>query len=127
MEKNVPTATFSRGLWQNYFSFSMKSKALSFSNCNNKLKEEVLAISGVTKVDDNTTSKSIYFWAETDENDSSKCHIYWWSDAAIVYLPSDSSSLFDSSKFVNIDLLIQVKLLICTICLLIATHLLLLT
>lgn len=50
--------------------------------------DDVKTISGITKIDDGTTDKSIYAWSDSDGNG------YWWTDAITAYLPSNCSNLF---------------------------------
>lgn len=61
--------------------------------------DDVKSISGIRKIDDGTTDKSIYAWADSNGNG------YWWTNAMIAYLPDDCSELFaHCSKLVFVDL-----------------------
>ena len=81
--------------------------AVSFKRNTSLTLTEVLALPQKCRIDDGKTGYYIYFWME-DENNNGYWFddeiAYWWSDAEIVYLPEDSSQMFESLKITELDL-----------------------
>ena len=109
-DPGIPVATIKRSLWLNnliqyYAGYSYNftnpkpfQQATSFTRRTDLTRAEVTASgSGWIRVDDNTTSYRIYVKVEGE-------NAYWWSDAVIRYLPSDSSRLFHRCQFDTLDL-----------------------
>ena len=104
---SLPVATISRSLWQNnacagaYASYCGLEYATSFTRNTDAAKEEVTASgSGWKKIDDGKTEYSIYFKYDTVAKQA-----YWWSDASIVYFPTDSSGMFfNCTNLTSLDL-----------------------
>ena len=89
--EDLPIATIDRNKWAEEllpFYNGMLTEATAFVHDDTgKTLEQIQAISGSVKIDDDTTTCSIYAWKEGDT-------VYWWSDAEIVYLAPDSSYMF---------------------------------
>ena len=79
----ITTATVSKTALQ-----SFANNITTFQRTPERLNiDDVKATEGVTKIDDGTTDKSIYAWADSNGNG------YWWTDAMIAYLPTSCSNL----------------------------------
>ena len=97
------TATINQKIWSpaipshSYGYLPDEYKETKYFSRNTTLtKEEVLALDA-EKVDDNTTTYSIYRWVDGEV-------WYWWSDADAVYMPSNLNNLFSGYKGEDIDL-----------------------
>ena len=86
------TATIAKALWRAYANDSAWDSdlslrtALSFERNEDYSSVDELP-SDAQKIDDGTTTCSIYYWKDGDD-------AYWWSDADIAYLPEDCTALF---------------------------------
>jgi surface protein len=90
----INTATFSKSALKNF------TKSLTtFQRTSDRLNiDDVKAMSNIVRLDDKTTDKIIYGWKDSNYRG------YWWSNAMITYLPTDSSGLFQSLNIWAIDL-----------------------
>jgi len=69
--------------------FAWIAEALWFEENTELTKEEVQSMEGVIRVDDEETDSAMYIWQDGDG-------WQWWSDADVIYLPEDSSGIFQS-------------------------------
>ena len=83
----VGAATIDRSKWDTNVAPSILS-ATAFVRDSIKTLSAVTAISGVKRIDDQTTSYRIYFWMDG----TTAC---WWSNAGTVYLPANCNHLFN--------------------------------
>ncbi len=100
--RSLPTARIKRLSWKLNVGGTERNtlflrQGKTFSRNSVLSRDEVLRKEGVVQIDDGTTDYEIYVWKENDD-------VIWWSNAAIVYLPMDSSGLFQYSRVESIDL-----------------------
>ena len=83
----VGTATIDRSKWDSYVAPAILS-ATAFLRDSTKTLSTVTSISGVKRIDDQTTSYRIYFWMDG-------ATAYWWTNAGTACFPANCKHLFN--------------------------------
>ncbi len=102
-EFNKPYATFDHDLWIDFkapYLNQIYPKQTPSPIEEVRRSYDAAPAANAVKVDDGTTDYSIYAWCDEDAQ-----IIYWWTDAAVAFLPEDASNMFahlDSCKSIDL-------------------------